>query len=154
MPSTVTHGLIAGLLVSLIVKEKSYWRLAFITGTLPDLDGIPVLYDYVLFHRVHHELFHPPIYGVILGVLGAYCLSFMYGMRKRSVFLVVAFSFASHSFVDVFFTDWYVKLLWPLSSFKFSYPYFVAYYHQLFWVISALAVIRLLIDAVLPEEIP
>lgn len=144
MPFTLTHGLISYLPVTLLTKEKKLWLIAIISGMLPDLDGIPILYDRALYYRVHHELFHPPVYGVLLGVIAVYAFEHFFKMKKLPVFSVTAFSFSLHAIADVVFTNWYVKLLWPISSYKFTYPVLLDYSPHLVFVVYSLLVLHLL----------
>jgi membrane-bound metal-dependent hydrolase YbcI (DUF457 family) len=110
---------------------------------LPDLDAIPAVFNYPLFIQLHHELFHAPIYGVMLGIISAFVFEYFWKMKKLPVFSITALSFSLHGVVDVFFTNWYVKLLWPISSIKFSYPVLVGYNFLLAVVVYSLAVVQL-----------
>ena len=101
--------------------------MGFAAGMLPDLDGIPLLFDLALYYRVHHELFHPPIYGIILALPAALILGKYFKMNRFHTFLVFSASFILHPLADVLFTNWPVKLLWPFSSEQFIYPVFIGY---------------------------
>ena len=127
MPFTLAHGLISYFIVCAFTKNKNYKMLAFVSGMLPDLDGIPILYDMDLYYKIHHELFHPPIYGILLAVPGAIILNKYFQMNKTKAFLVFAASFILHPITDVLFTNWPVKLLWPFSQEQYSYPIFIEY---------------------------
>ena len=69
-------------------------------------------------------------------------LEYLFKMKKLHVFSVTAFSFSLHAIADVFFTNWYVKLLWPISSIKFTYPVLMSYNLHLALVVYALAVMQ------------
>ena len=43
-------------------------------------------------------------------------------MNAKKAFAVFAAGYLLHPLADVFFTDWPVKLFWPLSNQQFSYP--------------------------------
>ena len=127
MPLTPFHGLIPYFLATIFTKEKRYWLVAFIGGVLPDLDGIPILFDLNLFYLIHHELFHQPIYGIILAIPVVFIAAKYFKMDKLKTAVLFAGGFALHGLTDVLFTNWPVKLLWPFSSEQFSSPMFIEY---------------------------
>jgi len=127
MPFTLIHGLIAFLIVSFFTKNQKLRLLAFVFGMLPDLDGIGLFFDMNLYYEFHHELFHAPVYGIILGIIFALILDKFFKLDKIKVFAVVSFSFISHSVVDVFFTAWPVRLFWPFYSQNISFPFLIEF---------------------------
>lgn len=137
MPFTLVHGLVSYFVVCFFTKDKKLRALGFAAGMLPDLDGVPVLFDLELFYRVHHELFHPPIYGILLAVPAAMILGRFFEVNPLKSFAVFAFSFALHPVTDVLFTDWPVRLLWPFSQEEFIYPVFVQYNFVLAFAVLA-----------------
>lgn len=143
MPFTIFHGLIPYFLASTFTENKKLRILAFIAGMLPDLDGTPVLFDRELYYQIHHELFHAPIYGALLGIPVALILEKYFGMEKKKSFLVFAVSFALHPITDVFFTNWPVKLLWPFSQEQFSNPLFMNYNVLLAATLSTLLLVQI-----------
>lgn len=143
MPFTLFHGLIPYFIASFFTKNKKYWLLAFAGGIMPDLDGIPILFDLDLYYKIHHEFFHPPIFGVALALPAAFFSNRFLGLKKFSSAIAFALGFVLHSITDVLFTDWPVKLLWPLSSQQFSYPIFVKYNFGLAFFLAAIFFIHL-----------
>lgn len=127
MPFTLIHGLISFLVVALFTKDRRLLCLAFIAGVMPDLDGIPVLFDLGLFYAIHHELLHPLIYSLLFAPPAAFIMRWLFQIPKIKSFAVFALSYALHPLADVLFTNWPVKLLWPFSSEQFSYPMFIEY---------------------------
>ena len=123
MAFTLIHGLISFLIVSRFTKNKGLRKLAFIAGMLPDLDGIPLLFDLSLYYQIHHEWFHQPIYGIILGIPIALILNKYFKLDKTKVFLVFAFSFIFHSITDLVTTSWPVKMFWPFSQEMHAFPF-------------------------------
>jgi len=122
MPFTGIHGLLALVPAWFLAKNRRLALVAFIAGMLPDLDGLPLFFDMNLYYQVHHELFHAPIYGVLLAVPVALILGKYWKLDRKITAVVFAGSFALHSVTDVFFTSWPVKLFWPLTNQEFSYP--------------------------------
>ena len=130
MPFTFFHGLIGYFAACALTKDKRLRALAFIAGMLPDLDGLAILFNMDLYYALHHELLHAPVYGLVFGAIAAVLMSKFFNLnRKQSFvcFLVFALAFALHAIVDVFFTNWPVKLLWPFSQQEFSYPLLAGY---------------------------
>ena len=123
MPFTLVHGLIPYFIVCLFTKSKKLRFLAFVAGMLPDLDGLPILFDVDLYYSVHHELFHEPIYGLLLAIPVAVILAKYFNIGGKKSFLVFSGSFILHSITDVLFTNWPVKLLWPFFGKGFSCPF-------------------------------
>ncbi|MBU2476701.1 metal-dependent hydrolase [Candidatus Micrarchaeota archaeon] len=145
MPFTLIHGLIAFLIVSVFTKNPKLRLLAFVFGMLPDLDGIGLFFDLNLYYEFHHELFHQPAYGIILGVIFALILSERFKLDKLKSFTVISFSFILHSVTDVFFTAWPVKLFWPFSSQNFSYPFLIEFNWLLALIVFAVFIIQVFV---------
>ena len=122
MALTLIHGLISFLIVSRFTKNEKLRKLAFIAGMLPDLDGLPLFWDMNLYYAIHHEWFHQPIYGILLGIPIAFILNKYFKLDKIKVFLVFSFSFIFHSVTDLLTTAWPVKMLWPLSQEMHVFP--------------------------------
>lgn len=125
MPNTITHGIIPYALASLFTKNKILRWIAFIGGVFPDLDGIPILFDSNLYYQIHHELLHPPIIGFAIALPVALIINRLYGIKVWKSYLAFSLAYTFHAVTDVFFTNWYVKLFWPFSQEKFSYPIFI-----------------------------
>ena len=147
MPFTLIHGLIPYFMVLPFTKSKKLRLLAFVAGMLPDLDGIPLLFDMNLYYQLHHELFHAPIYGLLLAIPIAILLSKYFGMNRNKAAIVFAAAFISHPLTDVLFTNWPVKLLWPISSQQFSYSIFINYN----WLLATAITIALIIHLALSK---
>lgn len=147
MPFTLVHGLVAYFIVLPFTKSRKLRLLAFAAGMLPDLDGVPLLFDMNLYYQLHHELLHAPIYGVLLAIPVALLLSKYFGMSRNKTALVFASAFMAHSITDVFFTNWPVKILWPISAQQFSYPIFISYN----WFLALAVVIALITQFILSK---
>jgi len=89
---------------------------------MPDLDGLPILFDAKLYYAIHHELLHPLIYALLLGVLLAFLLKRLAQMDFGKTFAVFAAGYALHPLAGVVFTNWPVRLFWPLSQEQYSWP--------------------------------
>ncbi|HIH10070.1 MAG TPA: hypothetical protein HA254_05385 [Candidatus Diapherotrites archaeon] len=120
MPFTLFHGLLAFFIVAAFTSDNRLKILALAAGLLPDLDGIAILSDYNLFMALHHELLHPPVYGIIFAAIAAFALHRIAIMDWKQSFAVFAFAYMLHPVTDVILTDWPVKLLWPLSSTQYA----------------------------------
>ncbi|HPM85830.1 MAG: metal-dependent hydrolase [Candidatus ainarchaeum sp.] len=125
MPNTIIHGIIPYILASVFTENKILKWIALIGGMFPDLDGIPILFDTNLYYQIHHELLHPPFIGFVIALPVALIVKKLYGIKIWKTYLAFSLGYLLHSLVDVFFTNWYVKLLWPFSQEKFSYPIFL-----------------------------
>jgi len=127
MPFTLFHGMLSATAAALFTR---YWRLiaiAFLGGCIPDLDGVPILFDLNLYRQLHHVLLHPPVYGLVFGAIVAFALWKMYLMDWKLVLAAFFAGYALHSITDLFFTDWPIRMLWPLSEQQFSYPVLMQY---------------------------
>jgi len=138
MAFTLIHELISFLIVSRFTKNEKLRGLAFIAGMLPDLDGLPLLFDLSLYYQIHHELFHAPIYGIIFGIIFALILNKYLKMDKLKTFLVFGFSFIFHSVIDLFTTSWPVKMLWPFSSEQFAFAFLEEFNLWIYLIVFAL----------------
>ncbi|GEM_PF-1525149 len=116
MPFTLFHGLISYIIVSRFTHDKKLRLLAFCAAWLPDLDGLPILFDMHLYNAIHHELFHPPVYGLLLAVPAALVLHHFFKIGRLESFIVFSFSFALHPFTDIFFGFLPIRLFWPVSN--------------------------------------
>jgi membrane-bound metal-dependent hydrolase YbcI (DUF457 family) len=81
--------------------------------------------------------------GICFGLLTALLLKKFYKMNFFKSLIVFIFAWALHSFLDVFLSNWYVKLFWPISSAKINYP-IVQDFFTLFLINTILAIILLL----------
>ena len=127
MPITPIHGLLSFSLAGFFTKNRNLLLLAFIAGMLPDLDGIGLLFNLSMFYAFHHELLHAPVYGLVFAVPAGLVMRKIFKESFAKSALVFAASFISHPLIDIFFTAWPVKLLWPFSSEQFSCPVLVDY---------------------------
>ncbi len=146
MPFTLVHGVISFFVLSFFTKDRRLWLLAFIAGMLPDIDGFPILWDMELFYAIHHELLHPLIYGIVLGIPAALLLNYFFKIDKAKSLLVFATAFMLHPVFDVFFTNWPVKLFWPLYNEQFSYPFFIDYNLLLWPLVPVMVAVPFIID--------
>ena len=146
MPFTLVHGAIAFFLLSFFTKDKRLWALAFVAGMLPDIDGFPILWDMELFYAIHHELLHPLIYGVVMGIPVALLLHHFFKTGRAQAFLVFAASYMLHPIADVLFTNWPVRLFWPVFSQEFSYKTFIEYNWVLVILLPAMFAAPFLIE--------
>ena len=143
MPNTIVHGIIPYALASLFTKNKVLRWIALIGGLFPDLDGIHLFFDMNLYRVYHHEILHPPIYGFIIAIPIAILAKKYYGIKMWKSYLAFSLAFALHSVTDVFFTDWYIRLLWPFSQEKFSNPIVYDYNFLLAVLIAIFIFIKL-----------
>lgn len=132
MPFTLVHGLVPYLGASALTKDWKLRLLAFLAGMAPDLDGIPLLFNMGLYRALHRELFHQPVWGLVLAIPVALFLHKYYGMDVKKSAVVFAIAFISHPVTDLFFTGWPIRMLWPFSTQLYSFPAFV----QLNWLLA------------------
>jgi len=147
MAFTFVHGLIAFLIVYYLTKNQKLALVALIAGMLPDLDAIPILWDINLYYEIHHEWFHAPVYGILIGIPAALLAEKYFKMDKIKTFAVFAFSFIFHGITDVFTTAWPVKLLWPFSQEKFVFPVLNQYDFETALIVLVLTGIHFLLQA-------
>ena len=121
MSLTLVHALLPYCIVSLFTKDRKLRLLALVAGAFPDLDGLPIFWDRQLFLDVHREILHMPILGLVFSIPLAFVLEKYYKIAKWKTITVFTGAFVLHSITDVFFTDWPIKLLWPLSMENFSF---------------------------------
>jgi membrane-bound metal-dependent hydrolase YbcI (DUF457 family) len=125
MPNTIFHGIIPYALASIFTKNKVIRWIALAGGMFPDLDGAPILFNTDLYYQLHHELLHAPGLGFVIALPVSLIAKRLYGIKFWKSYLAFSLAYLLHSITDVFFTNWYVKLLWPFSQEKFSYPIFL-----------------------------
>lgn len=116
MPFTLFHALLSYIVVGRFTMDRKLRLLAFCAAWLPDLDGLPILFDVDLYNAIHHELFHPPVYGLLLALPAAIILHHSFKMGRLKSFIVFSFSFMLHPFTDIFLGFIPIKLFWPLSN--------------------------------------
>jgi len=124
MPFTIIHGLISYFAVCLFARDKRLRLLAFAAGMLPDLDALGILFGMDYYYQFHRTLFHPLIYAIVFAVPISFALSRFFKISKIKSFAVVAASFALHIAVDLLFTGWPIRVLWPFSRQQFTFPIF------------------------------
>ncbi len=152
MPLTLVHGVISFFALSFFTKDRRLWLLAFVAGMLPDLDGLPLLWDIDLFYALHHELLHPLIYGIILGIPLALLLNHFLKIGRIRAFAIFAAAYMLHPLGDVLFTNWPVRLLWPFISQEFSYPVFINHNFALLLLAPAMLVLPFAIENLLGRD--
>lgn len=124
MPNTMSHRVIPYVLASIFTKNKIIRWIALAGDMFLDLDGIPIFFNTNLYYQIHHELLHAPIIGFVIALPVALIVKRLYGIKFWKSYLAFSLAYTLHSIIDVFFTNWYVKLLWPFSGEKFSHPVF------------------------------
>lgn len=133
MPFTLAHGLISYLIVRKFSKDINLRRLSFLGGIAPDLDGLPLLWSYELYKKIHHTLLHPPFYGIVFGAICSFAF-FLYCKKKKQQFnffsglLVFFFGFFLHSLFDIFTSSWKINFLFPLGELWLGLPYDLPYF--------------------------
>jgi hypothetical protein len=65
----LNHLLIAWLIANAFPLDLRARRLCLIAGVIPDIDGIPILFDDDLFQAVHHTFGHTLLFGILLSLV-------------------------------------------------------------------------------------
>lgn len=127
MPFTLFHGLLSYLIVRRFSKSIQLRRISFLGGIAPDLDGLPLLWSYELYKKIHHTLLHPPFYGIVFGAICSF-LFFLYCKKKNQSFnffhglLIFFFSFFLHSLLDIFVSSWKINFFFPFGELWLGLP--------------------------------
>ena len=125
MPFTLFHGIIGYLSAIPFTKDPKIRFLAFAAGILPDLDGLPVLYNNELYHQIHHAWFHPPIYGIFFGLLFV-TLAFLYYKKYNlpfqylKTFGIFFLAFSLHPLTDIISSNWAINIFYPFGTLYLS----------------------------------
>ena len=92
-------------------------RLTVVASLAPFLDGIPILWNYRRFQEVHHEY----TFGLPVGAVVVVLLAVAAGRGRRlRTGVACALAFTTNAVIDMFTTNWPVRLLFPLSEFRWA----------------------------------
>ncbi len=117
----IAHHVIAGWCSGAALlrtpRERFFCLLA---GTLPDLDGIGILFDVRLYQKYHHVLGHNALTGILLSAAFA-----AFSTQRFSAFFIYLTSFHLHLFLDYLGSGpgWGMYYLWPFSDRYFENPH-------------------------------
>ncbi len=142
----LNHALIAWVIANSFNVDLRTRRFCLLAGVIPDIDGIPVLFDEQLFQAVHHTFGHTLLFGVLVSLVLALLLE-----KKRLGFSVILLGFVAHLGADVIGSNWPVPVLAPFLPAQISVsPYvsdFVIYsvIGPVFLVLGTLAAVLILI---------
>jgi membrane-bound metal-dependent hydrolase YbcI (DUF457 family) len=111
----LNHLLIAWMIANAFPLDVRTRRFCLIAGVIPDIDGIPILFDQSLFLAVHHTFGHMLIFGILLSLVLALFLK-----RKILGFSVMVLAFAAHLGADIIGSSWGVPVFAPLLNESYS----------------------------------
>ncbi len=142
----LNHALIAWMIANSFDVDTRTRRFCLLAGVIPDLDGIPILFDEQLFQAVHHTFGHTLLFGVLVSLVLALFLE-----KKRLGFSVILLGFAAHLGADIIGSNWPVPMFAPFLPAQISVsPYvsdFVIYsvIGPAFLVLGTLAAVLILV---------
>ncbi|MEM5792763.1 MAG: metal-dependent hydrolase [Candidatus Aenigmatarchaeota archaeon] len=126
MPFAVTHILVPIILVDIyrdhILKERGivtnrHVLIAGLAGLFPDID-LPISYIFLNGINIHRLFSHNIWFPLLFLSMGFFFYSI--DKKKTSIyFLMVAFGFTTHLFLDSFLAG-YIQPLYPLSTYAFG----------------------------------
>ena len=115
----LNHLLIAWMIANVLPLDVRTRRFCLVAGVIPDIDGIPILFDQELFEAVHHTFGHTLLFGILLSLLLA-----LFVKRRVLGFSAMLLAFAAHLAADIIGSNWGVPVFAPLSNEYFSiFPY-------------------------------
>ena len=117
IPTHILSGWVLGNLFPLTPRERLG---AMIAATVPDLDGLGIVFGERAYQDWHHVACHNlPFCLIACGVLAA--LSRRIGIGLIGLFLLYGALFHLHLLMDYYGSGpgWPIVYLWPFSSFKF-----------------------------------
>jgi inner membrane protein len=120
--SPITHAEISWLIANIPKSIKRKERgLILLAGTIPDLDGIGIIFNTELYVKYHHILFHNVLFGTIISLLFT-------SLRSRNRVLMMVFYLAVfhiHILCDLLGSgpDWPIAYLWPFSNKLYHFKY-------------------------------
>jgi len=142
----LNHALIAWTIANSFNVDVRTRRFCLLAGVIPDLDGIPILFDEEMFLAVHHTFGHTLLFGVLVSLVFALFLE-----KKRLGFYVILLGFAAHLGADIIGSNWPVPAFAPLLPAQISIsPYasdFIIYsvIGPVFLVLGILAAVLVLV---------
>jgi inner membrane protein len=120
--SPVTHFEISWIIAHIPKRLGRTERgLLLLTGTIPDLDGIGILFHGDLYVEYHHLLLHNLLFGIIISFL----FSLLKAKNKVLVGTLCLIVFHVHMVCDLLGSGpgWPIAYLWPLSSHLYYFEY-------------------------------
>jgi len=142
----LNHALIAWTIANSFNVDARTRRFCLLAGVIPDIDGIPILFDEQLFQAVHHTFGHTLLFGVLVSLVLALFLE-----KKRLGFSVILLGFTAHLGADIIGSNWPVPVFAPFLPAQISVsPYvsdFVIYsvIGPVFLVLGILAAVLILV---------
>jgi len=142
----LNHALIAWMIANSFDVDVRTRRFCLLAGVIPDIDGIPILFDEQLFQAVHHTFGHTLLFGVLVALVLALFLE-----KKRLGFSVILLGFAAHLGADIIGSNWPVPVFAPLLPAQISIsPYasdFIIYsvIGPVFLVLGILAAVLIMV---------
>lgn len=117
IPTHILSGWVLANALPLRPRERLF---AMIAATLPDLDGLGIVFGQLMYQRWHHVACHNlPFCVIICGVMTALCGRSAAG--RIGLFVLFATCFHLHLVMDYFGSGpgWPIVYLWPFSDFRF-----------------------------------
>lgn len=117
IPTHILSGWVLGNAVPLNARERLF---CMIGATVPDVDGLGIVFGNDLYQRWHHVAAHNlPFCLIVCGVMTALTPRSAAGRVWR--FLVYAIAFHLHLLMDYFGSGpgWPIDYFWPVSNLRF-----------------------------------
>ena len=92
-------------------------RLTVLAALAPFLDGVQVFWNYERYQEVHHEYTCSIPVGVVVATLLMLVAS---RGRRLQTALATFLAFSANALLDMFTTNWPVRLFFPLSDFRWA----------------------------------
>ncbi|MGC4031372.1 MAG: metal-dependent hydrolase [Tepidisphaeraceae bacterium] len=117
IPTHILSGWVLGNAVPMNARERLFCMIA---ATVPDVDGLGIVFGNELYQRWHHVAAHNlPFCMIVCGVMAALTPRPVIGRAWR--FLVYGIAFHLHLLMDYFGSGpgWPIDYLWPLHGLRF-----------------------------------
>lgn len=117
VPTHILSGWVLGNLFPLTPRER---LCTMIAATVPDLDGLGIVFGDRVYQDWHHVACHNlPFCAIACGALAVFARRKMLG--RLGVFSIYVVAFHLHLLMDYYGSGpgWPIVYFWPFSSFKF-----------------------------------
>jgi hypothetical protein len=106
-----THGLVGLAVAAAFSRNLKDLLLIAACGIIADLDGIFLLFDIGLYHRIHHTFGHNLFFGIML-----IAIIRLFATDKTRTIICGFLAYSLHLAGDIIGTNWSVMPLWPMSD--------------------------------------
>lgn len=116
-PTHILSGWCFGNLIKLTGRERLFCMLA---ASLPDLDGLGIIFGQSLYLKYHHIVGHNILFGIICSAVLSY-----FSKSKIKSFFIYVLLFHVHLIMDYYGSgpEWGIYYLWPFSNWLLYTPH-------------------------------